>query len=192
MALKNSTDRGALERLLLSRLPRKDMSMLGAELHAALPRADEPTTSCALMELPRPSFAFSTRSSPSSTTATPSRPSRRASSPPTASPTSSSRRGLPADRRQHRGPHLNDVAGVRDHLRACPSDIYHARRRLYRSQDDITRPPAQGLHRPAQAQRLPQPATSSVETPIYPARPEAHDARRGAVPHHLHGLVGKP
>ena len=28
MALKNSTDRGALERLLLSRLPRKEISAL--------------------------------------------------------------------------------------------------------------------------------------------------------------------
>ena len=50
MALKNSTDRGALERLLLSRLPRKGDQRARAELHAAPYRELMSYYRCAMME----------------------------------------------------------------------------------------------------------------------------------------------
>ena len=51
--------------------------------------------------------------------------------------------------------------------------------------------PAQGLHREPQAQRLPEPAPHRGD-PHLPPRREAPHAGGGAVPHHLHGLVGQP
>ena len=83
MALKNSTDRGALERLLLSRLPRKEISAL-VQSYTQPYRELMSYYRCAMMEVE------TTRSFRSSMTATPSRASKRASSPPRALPKSSS------------------------------------------------------------------------------------------------------
>ena len=88
MALKNSTDRSALERLLLSRLPRKEISAL-VQSYTQPYRELMSYYRCAMMEV-ETKFNVLNEGFRSSMTATPSRASKRASSPPRALPKSSS------------------------------------------------------------------------------------------------------
>ena len=83
MALKNSTDRGALERLLLSRLPRKEISTL-VQSYTQPYRELMSYYRCAMMEVETKFNVLNEELS------LPSRASKRASSPPRALPKSSS------------------------------------------------------------------------------------------------------
>ena len=133
MALKNSTDRGALERLLLSRLPRKEISAL-VQSYTQPYRELMSYYRCAMMEVStkfnvldeelslqydrNPIEAIKTRlKSPESIM------------------DKLSRRGLPFSAESIEQ-NLNDIAGVRV-ICAYISDIYMLRDALLR-QDDIT------------------------------------------------------
>ena len=80
-----------------------------------------------------------------------------------------------------------DVAGVRV-ICSFQSDIYMLADALLK-QDDITL--LKRLYRQSQRKRLPQPASDRPNSHLSPRSKEA-DESGGAVPYHLHGLVGQP
>ena len=162
MALKNSTDRGALERLLLSRLPRKEISAL-VQSYTQPYRELMSYYRCAMMEV-ETKFNVLNEELSLQYDRNPIESIKTRLKSPESIAEKLQRRGFPLTVESIEQ-NLNDIAGVRV-ICSFPSDIY-------------------------QAQRLPQPAPHRGNAHL-PARPEAHDARRGAVPHHLHGLVGKP
>lgn len=186
MALKNSTDRGALERLLLSRLPRKEISAL-VQSYTQPYRELMSYYRCAMMEV-ETKFNVLNEELSLQYDRNPIESIKTRLKSPESIAEKLQRRGFPLTVESIEE-NLNDIAGVRV-IWLLPVGYLPARRRLSEA-GRYHAPPAQGLHRRAQAQRLPQPAPHRGNAHL-PARPEAHDARRGAVPHHLHGLVGKP
>lgn len=186
MALKNSTDRSALERLLLSRLPRKEISAL-VQSYTQPYRELMSYYRCAIMEV-ETKFNVLNEELSLQYDRNPIESIKTRLKSPESIAEKLQRRGFPLTVESIEE-NLNDIAGVRV-ICSFPSDIYQLAD-AFLKQDDITLLQRKDYIGRAQAQRLPQPAPHRGNAHL-PARPEAHDARRSAVPHHLHGLVGKP